>query len=276
MIGEERRVCRSPSSPASTGHVLTFLHRAAASFSSSSGSSSETNSPSSTLRIVWVETKVCLSALSRPRPSQAAVLAIRTVRRNSSAPRRSAWTSTSPSSARQLRTSAPTTAPSGARSGSSALPAGTRISARLGGASSASGRSAITTCRSVASSQQLVDERERSVLRPAADTPLHHLEESHPRPHRRRRPDHQALRLHPPGVGVPTGLAEGARVDPAERPALLILGRRAPVGPEYVTLVQDGRSDLLNGVRHCAPPRSAASSSRSSAASQVGSPSRMR
>src|SRR5215208_3907561 len=58
----------------------------------------------------------------------------------------------------------------------------------------------------------------------------------------------QALGLHEPGVILAPGLAIGTRVYPAERPALLVLSRRAAVGPEYVPFVKHRLGDLLRRV----------------------------
>src|SRR5215212_9528118 len=130
MIGDESTVLRSPSSPTSTGHVFIFSHLSTASLSSSGGSISETNSPAWTSRVVWVETKVCLSVLSRSSPPHGVVLVILTVILKVPLRRSSASTCTAPHSGRQLRTTAPTTSPAGSSSGSSVLPPAISISTR--------------------------------------------------------------------------------------------------------------------------------------------------
>src|SRR5437867_12743262 len=63
MIGEDRMQSRAPLFPRNTGHVPTLQHAATALVSSSGGSSKDTNSPSRTCRIVWVETNECRSSL---------------------------------------------------------------------------------------------------------------------------------------------------------------------------------------------------------------------
>ena len=72
----------------------------------------------------------------------------------------------------------------------------------------------------------------------------------------RRRPDARALCA--------------ARIDAAERPALLVLERRAPVRPQDVALVEHGVGDRAHGVGHPPVSSSGPGTSSSSAASQLG------
>src|SRR5919112_652108 len=126
-LGRDLRVVREDDRGGEQHVPLPFL---------SGGSVSETNSPASTSRVVWVETKVCLSVLSLSSPAHGVVLVILTVTLKIPSCRSSAPTPTAPRSGRQLRTRAPTTSPVGSVSGSSLLPPRTSTSACLGDPSS--------------------------------------------------------------------------------------------------------------------------------------------
>src|SRR5215208_3307937 len=153
MIGDESSRVLPPSSPTSTGHVLRFSHSSASSRNSCGGSVMETNSPPATSSVVWVEQKVCRSVLSLSSFSQGVVLVILTVSLKIPSRKASASTSTSPHSARQLRTRAPSTSLVGPVISSWLLPPEISIPARSGlSSSSDSVHRPTVISRSVASS----------------------------------------------------------------------------------------------------------------------------
>ncbi len=77
----------------------------------------------------------------------------------------------------------------------------------------------------IARYSQLVDRNVSAALRSFEDLSLDHMEEANRDLDRRILPREQALGLHQPRVGAAARLAEDARIDATERPALLVLAR---------------------------------------------------
>ena len=232
---------RSPV-PTSTGQVPTFSQRRRVA-QRSGGSVSETKRPPRAQHACASSRSVRRSASSRSSPRNGVVL--RSHRDALQAgPSRSAPTSTVPSSASQPRR--PPSAAAGLDAHRRAAapasrarrrPAGRDASSRSSPPPSPSPRA--TTCR----------KRTVTVDVAAASLVEQHL----------RRASTQRV------VGM-RAVACARREDAAERPAPLVLQRRAPVRPQHVALVQDRVGDRAHGPRH-APPRG---SSASSASSQRG------
>ena len=103
-----------------------FSHASACARSVGGGSVSDTNAPPPVRSTVWVEQNVRASASSRSPPSHGVVFAIVTDSRQSALSRRSAPTSTAPSSACQVRIERAAAAPSAWRRSSRSEPASTR------------------------------------------------------------------------------------------------------------------------------------------------------
>ena len=104
----------------------------------------------------------------------------------------------------------------------------------------------------------------------ALDLAAHDVQEAHAHVEPRVGPAlDEALGAHRPRVVV-AALAVPARVDAAERPALAVLQRRAPVRPEHVALVEDGVGDRAHRVHaYSSASRSSASIASSHESSEL-------
>ena len=279
MIGDDSTVWRSPGSPTSTGQVPTFSQRSASARSAAGGSVSETK-----LAALDRAGPCASSRTSAAAPPRGRLRERRRVRdphgdAEQTAPERLGGDL---DAARERAASCASAMPAGA-------PAVVQVLALLAGRDRGSRRARARrsaalprTSRSVASSQATYrspstassstgSSPSRSAARPCARPRA-----GSARARRGARPAPPSTRHSVCITHAVVGMrgAVCARIDAAERPAPLVLERRAPVGPQHVALVEHRVGDPP----HAGPRYSAflARAARRASCSQLGSACRAR
>ena len=241
MVLEDDRRGRAPCgrSSTSTGQAPSLRHAAAAARSRAGGSVWETKRPPLARRTACVEQNVRRSAvLAVRRRSHGVVFAISTPTRRTPSATGSARTSTLPSSASHERTIAPPAQrlllAARPRSRPARGPGPRRVSSRSTASSQERWRSPPATSSSTGSPS-------RSTWRATTCRKRTATVKRAPSPSSR-----HSVRIVQRVVGMALGVRP--RVDAAERPAALVLGRRAAVGPQQVALVEHRVGDRADGV----------------------------